>query len=227
MAELSEKSYLAELISDFPASPDVELDTAWRRVEAHFRAIEEAVPNILEFLAKEKDPFPLLFSGLSTSLHGFLYRNVLSNAGDCRKSTDPRGGLVAFGPEVFRNPWGSQFKGAPPTDIPNEMDGAFRLLSRNDRDPVRTSIQFYQRFVRIHPYYDANGRIARLLVSVYLLHHDYYVKWRELEQQKKNEFLKKLNACHLREGSASYEQYFEYLHSFWREFVIARKELDS
>jgi len=70
LAELSEKSYLAELISDFPASPDVELDTAWRRVEAHFRAIEEAVPNILGFLAKEKDPFPLLFSGLSTPSTG-------------------------------------------------------------------------------------------------------------------------------------------------------------
>jgi Fic family protein len=217
--EFSEKSYLAELIRDFPAEDAIDVGLAWTRIEAHFRAIEQSQDALNEFVSSQTEPFDRVFYNLARALHGFLFRGILSNAGEFRRGTDPRGGLVAFGTDVSRNPWGSKFMGTAPKDIEEQIRAACSLLMKIDLHPIASAILFYQKFVRIHPFYDANGRVVRLLITLYLRYHGHFVLWKELEENKKNEFLRKLNNCHLREGQQGFQTYFDYLFNFWQRFV--------
>ena len=85
---------------------------------------------------------------------------------------------------------------------------------------------FYQHFVKVHPFYDANGRIGRLIASIYLEYFEYKVLWKELETTKKNKFLGKLNECHKRQNPPLKEEYLEYLYDFWKPFVISMQQLE-
>jgi Fic family protein len=133
-------------------------------------------------------------------------------------------GFVAYGREMTRNPSTSQFSGAAPNSIVIDLSQVCQLLKREEMDPICASIRFYQRFVRIHPFYDGNGRVARMLITLYLSYHGFYPLWKKLEETKKNEFLKKLNACHFREKEKSFEIYFGYLCNFWRGYVIPKTD---
>lgn len=109
----------------------------------------------------------------------------------------------------------------------NELDKIFGVLTADDLDPVWTSMEFYQKFVNVHPFYDANGRIARFLVSIYLQYHGFYIQWKIMEEKHKEKFLKKLNHCHVRIGSSTYGKYLDYLHKFWKQFVIPIDQLEK
>ncbi len=222
MSDLSEKTYLAELIRDFRTGKSIDIDAAWKGIQVKYRVLDVNKENFVETVLSENRTFGKVFFLLAKSIHGFMFDDVLSNAGEFRRAADPNHGFVAFGGDVQRNPWGSKFMGSPPERIEIELRSAFDLLSKDDPDPVRTSIIFYQKFVHIHPFYDANGRVARFLLTLYLLFHGYYVLWKQLEEGKKNEFLKKLNACHLRQSSASYNEYLQHLHRFWKQFVVSK-----
>lgn len=101
-------------------------------------------------------------------------------------------------------------------------------MTLEPEDPIENAIRFYQHFVYIHPFYDANGRIGRAIVSVYLNLFDYYVQWREFDGPNNSKFISKLNACHERmESGYTYEQYLEYLVSFFRKYVISVDELSN
>lgn len=39
--------------------------------------------------------------------------------------------------------------------------------------PVELAALFHYRYIRIHPFEDGNGRIARLMVNFFLTRHDY------------------------------------------------------
>ena len=83
------------------------------------------------------------------------------------------------------------------------------------------AVLFYKDFSGVHPFYDANGRVGRYVVSVYLLLHGRYVEWGRVDQKEKA-FLKRINACLERRDSkdaglvATYEGYLVQL---WRRFV--------
>jgi Fic family protein len=94
-------------------------------------------------------------------------------------------------------------------------------------DPAANSIAFYQRFVLTHPFYDANGRIGRYLVSLYLAGHKKVVHWKVLEGDKKRRFLKYLNECHKRRGDRTLQTYERYLFNFWKKYVTPLPQEDS
>ena len=87
-------------------------------------------------------------------------------------------------------------------------------------DPVRASAVFYYELSAIHPFYDANGRIGRLIVSLYLYRFGYRMDWQTLLENQ-NTFLKKLNHCiKRRETNAStLNRYINYLVRFWTKYV--------
>jgi fido (protein-threonine AMPylation protein) len=227
LAEKSEKAYLAELVRDFPPEKNIDLEEAWKNLQSRYNILEQQQSQFLDFIHSGKVSFKSSFNLLCQAFHIFLFAEILSNAGEFRKASDPNNGFVGFGREVTRNPSTSQFKGSSPVVIESELNQAFQLLSEIENDPICASIRFYQRFVRIHPFYDGNGRVARVLLTLYLSHHGYYPLWKKLEETKKNEFLKKLNACHFREKEKSFETYFGYLCNFWRNFVIEKKNLTN
>lgn len=55
----------------------------------------------------------------------------------------------------------------------NELLTWFKKNKKNRRHPLALAADFHQRFERIHPFEDGNGRIGRLLFNFILLQHKY------------------------------------------------------
>jgi Fic family protein len=70
-------------------------------------------------------------------------------------------------------PNGSVLEYTPPEHVAAQMDQLVTLYqSYNNRDPVIQAAWLHHRFVRIHPFEDGNGRVARCLALLVLLKHD-------------------------------------------------------
>jgi fido (protein-threonine AMPylation protein) len=221
----SDVAYLAELMRDFPAGKSITPQKAIVMIQGRYQSIEQLTEKLVEFFSRGKVKLPETFM-VTGFFHFMLFHDILSNAGKFRLPTEPNHGYVGFGKVDVRSPSIAQFNGTPADRIEDELSNAFTLFSLDDRDSVRSSVVFYQKFVRIHPFYDANGRIARALVSIYLRMHHYLVLWKGLETTKKNEFIKKLNACHKREKNPELlAEYHQHLVSFWKKFVVPISEV--
>lgn len=176
-----------------------------------------------------KAPYPFYFSQFSIIIHRYLFNGILNNAGKYRNKKEFNNGFVGFGGTNRRKFDSPKYIGFPPAEIEKGVLNACILLKKKDikEDAVKSALEFYRRFVRIHPFYDGNGRIGRLMLSIYLQDHGLYVKWREIEEHK-NEFIKKLNACHDRESDADkYSTYFGYLLNFFKKYIIRIDELEN
>jgi Fic family protein len=226
----SDLDYLAELIEDFPPKQPVKAEDAWKELESRYLQLEKICPVITGIIKKDfmNDPvrFKSFFSSLIRALHLLLFRDILSNAGQYRKSSEPNNGYVGFGGMDTRSPQGARFHGSPASEIVKEIEKTGKVLSPDDANPIKSSIFFYQRLVSIHPFYDANGRVGRLIVTIYLALYGYQVLWKDLETTKRNKFLDRLNQCHKREGKPVKQDYLGYLYEFWKAFVIPEKELE-
>lgn len=227
MPSNTEESYLQALINDFSVDSNLSPRDALRMIGVRYQQLENQTDNFIRILSNSQVAFSEFLKSLASILHAYLFNDILSNAGSYRKATDPNNGFVGFGSDKVRNPSLTEFQGSPTAIIEPELSKAFRLLSRDDKDPIRTAIVFYQRFVLVHPFYDANGRIARFLVSLYLSFHGYYVRWKIIDEKNKIKFIKKLNQCHLRYEKDGYEKYLNYLVDFWKEFVGKLSELEE
>lgn len=53
------------------------------------------------------------------------------------------------------------------------MDELIEKITESKKHPVETSAFLHHRFVEIHPFIDGNGRVARLLMNLYLIAHGY------------------------------------------------------
>ncbi|PEN06547.1 hypothetical protein CRI93_09715 [Longimonas halophila] len=163
--------------------------------------------------------------------HHGLYAGILKNAGDFRKATDPYAGAVSFGgrrPQRLK----MRFSGSPPEDISDDLGDAFSVLQDTDA-PKAASIEFYMRFNRVHPFYDANGRISRLIVTIYLHTQGWYIDWEALDRKKK-EFLRRMNKCHKRAPAHVdyydedlYRTYFDIVLSFWTRYIHSIDSLNE
>lgn len=60
-------------------------------------------------------------------------------------------------------------------DVPRQMDGLIRWLRKNEKQlhPVELAALFHHMFVYIHPFFDGNGRTARLVMNVILMRYGY------------------------------------------------------
>lgn len=229
----AEVTYLKRLIEDFPseANPE-EADKALQKIAVRYQSIEseQVFQGISASSLKERDlsqRLPEILKQRAFLIHKFLFKDILSNTGEIRKSSDPGDGTIGFGGTKHQRQR-MRFKGTSPSKIDEELDAAFSHLVLEPEDPIENAMRFYQHFVYIHPFYDANGRIGRVIVSTYLNLFGYYVQWGEFDGPNNSKFISKLNACHDRmESRYTFEQYFEYLLSFFREYVISVDELSD
>ncbi|HPN37384.1 MAG TPA: Fic family protein [Melioribacteraceae bacterium] len=232
MKKNEEISYLAELISDFPTSNSISPQEAFNKIFNRYHALsfrnldflmQDIIENIKNKLNKAKNKkevirvkFPTIFYYLIQVIHAILFYDILSNAGKFRNKNDKNNGFVGFG----GNKNGKlKFNGVDPDKIDECVINACSHLKEKTTFPVENSMRFYQNFVYAHPFYDANGRIGRLIVTLYLSKFNLVINWEKVESNKK--FMKRLNECHKRaEKPEEFEKYFALLINYINKFII-------
>lgn len=92
---------------------------------------------------------------------------------------------------------GERFEYASPEETPALMTDLITWYNNEEKQgilsPIELAAMFHYRYIRIHPFEDGNGRIARLMVNYILFRHNYpmlIVKSKEKEQ-----YLTALNKC--------------------------------
>lgn len=98
---------------------------------------------------------------------------------------------------------GERFEYASPEETSPLMNDLIQWYndaeSRNELSPVELAAIFHYRYIRIHPFEDGNGRIARLMVNFILLRHNYLMI--VVRSKAKDIYLKALNLCDQSVGS--------------------------
>ena len=70
---------------------------------------------------------------------------------------------------------------------------------QGELNPIELATLFHYRFIRIHPFEDGNGRVARLLVNYILLRHGYPMII--IKTEDKSAYLDALNLADIEVGS--------------------------
>lgn len=100
--------------------------------------------------------------------------------------------------------YGDRFEYATPEETPALMsdlvDWYNEAESSGKFTPIELAAIFHYRYIRIHPFEDGNGRIARLMVNYILSRHDYPMI--VVRSRKKKEYLEALRRTDLTVGAA-------------------------
>lgn len=100
--------------------------------------------------------------------------------------------------------FGDQFEYATPEETPALMSDLVDWYNDAERSgkftPIELAAIFHYRYIRIHPFEDGNGRIARLMVNYILTRHDYPMI--VVRSCKKKEYLEALHRTDLTVGAA-------------------------
>ena len=97
---------------------------------------------------------------------------------------------------------GDRFEYASPEETPSLMADLVDWYNKAEQEgklsPVELAALFHYRYIRIHPFEDGNGRIARLLVNFILSRHNYPMI--VVRSRKKREYLEALHQTDLEVG---------------------------
>ena len=98
--------------------------------------------------------------------------------------------------------YGDRFEYASPEETPGLMTDLVDWYNKAEREgrlsPVELAALFHYRYIRIHPFEDGNGRIARLMMNFILSRHDYPMI--VVRSRKKSEYLEALHQADLAVG---------------------------
>lgn len=201
-----------DLLKDFSANPELSAEKVYRTSWSRFNLLEQ-VP--LNEILQEKFILRILrtpiYASLPEAFHKFIYDGLYTFAGRYRAKNDPHGGKIYFGHQHAqqRKP---KFYGDPPDKISDGVLDAVMFLKKRSKDPLYDAVRFYQKFVNVHPFYDANGRIGRLIAAMYLADHNLVLSWSEFDSKSK--FIKKLNYTHTNPSEESFRYLVDYLRIF-------------
>ena len=102
---------------------------------------------------------------------------------------------------------GEIFYYATPEETPammNDLIGWYNSEENKHKlNPIELAALLHYRYVRIHPFDDGNGRIARLLMNYVLLRHGYPMII--VKSNDKENYLNTLNVCDVAVGLSPYE----------------------
>jgi Fic family protein len=97
---------------------------------------------------------------------------------------------------------GETFYYASPEETPAMMSALVEWFNEHDKagdyHPLELASLLHYRFIRIHPFEDGNGRIARLLVNYVLMRHDYPMVI--IKSERKDEYLAALHRADVNVG---------------------------
>lgn len=98
---------------------------------------------------------------------------------------------------------GERFEYASPEETPSLMTDLVNWYNNEEQkaemSPIELAAVFHYRYIRIHPFEDGNGRIARLLVNYILTRHHYPMI--VVKSKDKDRYLTALNRCDVNVGS--------------------------
>jgi len=178
---------IENLLRDFASNADITPDHVYKEAWIRYGLLAEDVPSWSNFFQDKIYVAPRV-------LHLFIYQGLFNFAGKYRQSKDPEGGRIGFG-GVKQNQHKLEFYGSHPTNIEQEVQEAIdHLTNDSESECIDHVARFYQRFVLTHPFYDGNGRIARLISNMFLYKFKKHIAWGEFDNR--NDFIRKLNLCH-------------------------------
>jgi Fic family protein len=105
-------------------------------------------------------------------------------------------------PNSVITPTGERFEYASPEETSALMADLVNwynsVATEGKLTPVELATMFHYRYIRIHPFEDGNGRIARLMVNFILMRHDYPMI--VVRSRKKSEYLEALHQADMEVG---------------------------
>ena len=96
----------------------------------------------------------------------------------------------------------------PPEQVKPSMSDLidwYRSKEHEGEHPIIIAATFHYRFVRIHPFDDGNGRMARLLLNMILIKHGYTVA--TIRQENRGEYLNELEKADKTQDLAAFIAY--------------------
>ena len=121
-----------------------------------------------------------------------VYRNL---PGGVQTSYVIHAGQYKTRPNSVITRYGDRFEYASPEETPSLMADLVDWYNVAEKEgklsPVELAALFHYRYIRIHPFEDGNGRIARLMVNFILARHDYPMI--VVRSRKKSEYLEALH----------------------------------
>lgn len=144
---------------------------------------------LLEDIIKEERPITESFI---RELHKMILQENYYN-----KAVTPNGqptrrlievGKYKQAPNHVKTATGEIFFFASPEETPAEMDKLIQWLraeqEKGDLHPVILATYFHYKFIRIHPFDDGNGRLARILMNLLLMRHGFLPAVVKVEQKE-------------------------------------------
>lgn len=223
MGDSTELEQLRELIELFPANYALDaLEEANRVARTRFDAMDNELVPLISKMAQTSPEFGIKeYISFCRSFHSIIFKDIISINGEFRSSDHDGSGSVYFGGQK-RQELRSRFTGSNPENIEADLKEAFKhLLDFESDTPVDDALRFYQKFVFTHPFYDGNGRVARLFVNLYLLAYGKFIDWKNL--QDKGKFLSKLNYYH----ETGKEEHFRWWAKICYKFVYDISDEDE
>lgn len=149
---------------------------------------------------------------LSENFIRILNRTIL--AGDYYKVSDDGSyrykihtGIYKTRPNSVITPFGEMFDYASPEETPSLMSDLVEWYNAEERQatlsPIELAALFHYRYIRIHPFEDGNGRIARLLVNYILLRNNYPMV--VIPTADRKNYLNRLSQCDENVGREPYD----------------------
>jgi len=130
-----------------------------KSLREHLEATNNAKAfDLIEDIAKKKKPIDHV---TIQQIHEVVTAGILEEAGKYRRINVRITGAVKTPPD-----W---------SKIVKLMDELVKKISESKTHPVETAAYLQHRFVKIHPFIDGNGRVARLLTNLYLFSRGYPV----------------------------------------------------
>ena len=103
---------------------------------------------------------------------------------------------------------GETYYFTPPDQVKSAMGDLidwFRTKEREREHPIIIAATFHYRFVRIHPFDDGNGRMARLLMNMILIKHGYTVSL--IRQESRDDYINHLEQADKTEDLTEFISY--------------------
>lgn len=111
-------------------------------------------------------------------------------------------------PNNVRTSTGETYYFTPPDQVKSAMGDLidwYRIRVREGEHPIIVAATFHYRFVRIHPFDDGNGRMARLLMNMILIKHGYTVSL--IRHEYRDDYLNQLEQADRTEDLTEFINY--------------------